>query len=356
MDLPNQLLLYFLLIASGQGLVLAFITGLQRPRHRSFFFLALFFLLMALGCTEKSVEGIFFPVRGEELPFPLAMPLAYLPALFLHLKFLIYPDAVFRKRDLLHFLPAFLLDFCSFYLLPWPGLPTLFAVTTNGQHLFMFEILYKLYFLMHFLIYTMALAKLRDVERVKDEAGIKFKWSQRMIPVLVVFWASWAIINFIGKGNVLGYSLSFFVHTAAMVSIYWFGFSFLLGTKGSFVAQLRRGSGPLQSVAQTIIEKIKHSEVYKNQQITLAEVASQIGCSQKSVSMAINSCHRLNFNAFINYLRVEAFKDSVNDPKFRHLSLFGIAQEVGFSSKASFHRAFKKECGLTPGEYMAERG
>jgi len=176
-----------------------------------------------------------------------------------------------------------------------------------------------------------------------------------MIPVMLVFWVSWAIINFIGKANVLGYSLSFFVHTAAMVSIYWFGFSFLLNTKKSFITQLKRSNGPLQSVTQIIIEKIRSSEVYKNQQVTLAEVASHVGCSQKSVSTAINSYHSLNFNAFINYLRVEAFKASVEDPKFRHLSLFGIAQEVGFSSKASFHRAFKKQCGLTPREYIEGR-
>ncbi len=352
MDLPTKALLYLLLITAGQGLALAVVTGMQKPRHVSFLFLSLFFLLMSLGCVEKSIEGIFYPVRGEELPLPLSMPLAYFPAIYLHLKFLMYPESTFRPWQLVHFLPSFVMDFSSFYLLPWSGNPTGLALTSNMTYTLVFERFYDVYFLGHFLAYTVAIVRFKNGDAIRPEDALKRQWLERMIPVLVVFWASWAVVNFIGKANAFGYLTSFFIHAAVMVSIYWFGYSFLLKMKRPFGAQLSRSRSLGRAAALAIVETIKASGVYKNRKVTLSEVSERVGYSQKAISNAINAAHRSNFNEFINYLRVEAFKQLATDPNNRRLSLFGIAQEAGFSSKASFHRAFKRECGQTPGEYL----
>ena len=49
--------------------------------------------------------------------------------------------------------------------------------------------------------------------------------------------------------------------------------------------------------------------------------------------------------------RVEEAKKKLLDPAFKHLSVLGIAEEVGFSSKSSFNSVFKKHTGTTPSEF-----
>ena len=43
----------------------------------------------------------------------------------------------------------------------------------------------------------------------------------------------------------------------------------------------------------------------------------------------------------------------LSDPASRHLTVEAIAAEVGFNSRASFYRVFKKATGRTPGDFLA---
>jgi AraC-like DNA-binding protein len=56
----------------------------------------------------------------------------------------------------------------------------------------------------------------------------------------------------------------------------------------------------------------------------------------------------MNFNQWLNHVRIHEAKKMFVDEKFAHYSIEGISQEVGFSSISSFNMAFKKETGLTP--------
>ncbi|WP_299212488.1 helix-turn-helix domain-containing protein [uncultured Aquimarina sp.] len=55
---------------------------------------------------------------------------------------------------------------------------------------------------------------------------------------------------------------------------------------------------------------------------------------------------------FINTYRVEAFKKLVALSENNKYSLLGIANKVGFNSKATFYRNFKNIEGVTPKEYL----
>jgi AraC-like DNA-binding protein len=57
------------------------------------------------------------------------------------------------------------------------------------------------------------------------------------------------------------------------------------------------------------------------------------------------------FSDFVNSYRVEAAKRKLLDPAFRHLSVLGIAEEVGFNSKSSFNSVFKKHTNMTPSRF-----
>ena len=60
--------------------------------------------------------------------------------------------------------------------------------------------------------------------------------------------------------------------------------------------------------------------------------------------------HAENVNDYLNRLRVRhALKLMKEKP---HFSIMAIGEEAGFRSRATFYRAFLKECGMTPTQYL----
>jgi len=60
----------------------------------------------------------------------------------------------------------------------------------------------------------------------------------------------------------------------------------------------------------------------------------------------------MNFNDCINKYRIEAIKNSFINGEHKKSTLLGIAFDCGFNSKATFNRAFKKNTGKTPKEFI----
>jgi AraC-like DNA-binding protein len=55
-----------------------------------------------------------------------------------------------------------------------------------------------------------------------------------------------------------------------------------------------------------------------------------------------------NFSDYVNRYRVIHFLREVDNGKLDQLTISGLMNECGFSSKATFYRAFKKIKGCTP--------
>ncbi|TAL60301.1 MAG: AraC family transcriptional regulator, partial [Bacteroidetes bacterium] len=102
-------------------------------------------------------------------------------------------------------------------------------------------------------------------------------------------------------------------------------------------------------------EKLKSymelSRPYLNPDLTLPQLAVEIGISTHLLSQVINEHFKLNFFDFVNQYRVEVFKERIVNPKYGNFSILGIAFECGFNSKSAFNRIFKKYTGLTPSHY-----
>ncbi|MFW6225317.1 MAG: helix-turn-helix domain-containing protein, partial [Bacteroidota bacterium] len=101
-----------------------------------------------------------------------------------------------------------------------------------------------------------------------------------------------------------------------------------------------------------IKEYFENTSDYYSSSITLEHVATHCKSTIHDVSRYINEVIGMNFNDFINKKRIEEAKRRLYAPEYKHLSNEGIGQSVGFKSKTTFYRAFKKFTGKTPGEYM----
>lgn len=112
-------------------------------------------------------------------------------------------------------------------------------------------------------------------------------------------------------------------------------------------------------------EKVRHYEIlldfmneeepFKDPHLHLSDLAEQLQTSHRELSHLINEHAGVNFSQFINGYRVEASKKLMLDPSKNHLTLLGIAFEVGFNSKTNFYTSFKQITGMTPRQYKQSR-
>lgn len=88
--------------------------------------------------------------------------------------------------------------------------------------------------------------------------------------------------------------------------------------------------------------------------LTFSRFAAQVGLPEPALRRAIN--HRLghgHFRNFLNTYRVEEAQRRLRDSATTGDKIVTIALDSGFSSLASFNRAFRQVAGCAPSEYRA---
>lgn len=112
--------------------------------------------------------------------------------------------------------------------------------------------------------------------------------------------------------------------------------------------------GQLNLVSEKVIHLMETEKFFREEGLSVKDVADKIEEQPYIVSQAINSCLGKNFFELVNGYRVEESKNLMMDEKLSHLSMIGIAFEAGFSSKTAFNTAFKKHTGMTPSQFKKE--
>ncbi len=97
---------------------------------------------------------------------------------------------------------------------------------------------------------------------------------------------------------------------------------------------------------------IKEQKLYQNPELSLSEISKKLQTNTSIISKAINQGFAMNFNDFINNYRIEAVKELFVKGEHKKSTLIGIAYDCGFNSKATFNRAFKKNTGFSPKDYL----
>lgn len=89
---------------------------------------------------------------------------------------------------------------------------------------------------------------------------------------------------------------------------------------------------------------------YLRADFDLGKLASLCGVSRARASQALNQCGSGGFYGFVNTYRLAEAKRLLTDPRCA-LNVLEIAMEIGYSSKATFYKAFKEGEGMSPIEY-----
>ena len=113
--------------------------------------------------------------------------------------------------------------------------------------------------------------------------------------------------------------------------------------------QFKLGNNDASEVDQErILRIIKYIYLNYDKKITLEDLATQEYLSSYYISHLIRKITGLNFQNFLNYIRVESAEKLLAEGK---LSLTQISEFCGFSSLAYFNKCFQAWHGITPAQY-----
>jgi AraC-like DNA-binding protein len=114
------------------------------------------------------------------------------------------------------------------------------------------------------------------------------------------------------------------------------------------------GLGALKSwiVREQLMEMMEKDQVFLDPELTLANVARHIGCSDEQLLQVITRELGTDFDDIVEVNRTNfagaLLLHASNEPNY----MSHIAAQSGFSSKAQFLDAFAKFFGMTPKEYQ----
>ena len=100
-----------------------------------------------------------------------------------------------------------------------------------------------------------------------------------------------------------------------------------------------------------VIKLLEEEKIHLSENLSLGEMAFQVGVTDKKLSELLNKHLNTNFYNLVNEYRVGEVKKRLCDESSSKYTLLAIAFESGFQSKASFNRIFKQKTGLSPAEY-----
>ncbi|MBO3698681.1 AraC family transcriptional regulator [Roseivirga sp. E12] len=116
-----------------------------------------------------------------------------------------------------------------------------------------------------------------------------------------------------------------------------------------------RKSGLTKVASEANVEKLmdylNNQKPYLNSQFSLIEASDKLGLKPNYLSQSINQNLNRTFTEVLNECRIRHAADMIISSKYNHLTIEGIANEVGFKSKSAFYINFKKQIGQSPKQY-----
>jgi len=373
-----------LLLLTLQGLIFAFLLLYRYVKKGNLSDLLLFAILMITcyhqTCYTVGFMGWYNTYRTTKINYGLiGLSVAIAPLIYLYVKSVTMSSFRFRKKDWLHFIPAFSIIAYRIVIFLYDASQPGFGDTQNGYlkiHLdeayvlplyevfgyfqnflylaFTFQLFYfyrkkiKEYFsnvyklelnwILSFLVLYTVLYFYGFVQTIVAEFVMDLNYMQRWWLVLL----TGLVIVYVG---IKGY----FTDTTKLKKL---NFSFA----PSRVSIPDAPSETEKSISPKAIEDLKNlmeqEKPYLNPELNLADLADMAKMNRAQLSETINTGFGKNFNDFVNQYRVNAFKKMLAENHQDRLSLLGIALECGFNSKATFNRVFKKLTNLSPTDYL----
>ncbi len=129
-----------------------------------------------------------------------------------------------------------------------------------------------------------------------------------------------------------------------------------LGNGGTSDALRPRPPSRLDSAAEVrvvaaAITQYLDAGAYRRQNLTVREIAGDLGIPMKLVSSVVNSELGKSVPELIRTYRIEDVKMRLADPENDRYTILALASMSGFGSGPRFNTVFRQQVGVTPSEY-----
>ncbi|MFA0961511.1 helix-turn-helix domain-containing protein [Roseivirga sp. BDSF3-8] len=324
----------------------------------------LFSLILLHAVLEESIH-----MYNARFPVPISFGLAVGPIAYFHIRSLVHPRFRWQPAFLLHFIPSLLVDgvlFMAFFTYTANHVEWALAHIPAIQ---MVSLVINAFGLIQLFAYLVAGIRLHtqagDLRPRAYHKGVK-RWLKIFIRVwaaipaflLLVIPPAMIFIQELDQNTYLIYKP---MGLLLSLAIYGLGYHYLISHFDEVGQYLSRARSMKYSVAELedrscqLTRFLTNEKPYLRQDLTVKSLSGLLGWPEKEVSLVIGQGLYTTFNNLINQYRVNEFLRLAGRDDTTHLSIMGIAFEAGFRSKASFYRAFKKENGLTPTEFLAQK-
>jgi AraC-like DNA-binding protein len=297
--------------------------------------------------------------------FPRYTGLLLGPAIYFYLKTQTNQQFNFKKSDARHLLPwglYFLFNLTiffqgKFYIQQFQE--STFGVVLVWIEHFAIIISYLYYFYLSLKIYheykQWVMTQFSDIESVSLEwfrdfiyimiAGQAFSWSFLLLDAILKlsfmqeWWWNLAIVFVVCYVGILGFAQNQ---------------SKRLLFKATEEKNTKKFEIPEEEInhwKNKLLQKMEVDKIYLDPELNLNSLAGILKTNTLLLSSLINNHFGKNFNDFINEYRISEFQKRSKVSDSQHLTMFGIALDSGFNSKATFNRAFKKITGKSPKDF-----
>jgi len=376
----------FFFIATLVGFATSFMVLFSRKNYSKSFFLGLFlFSLAVVSVYNFYLSANIFKHFPDLFMITKSFIFLVAPSAFLYVRTILFSDKkIFKKYDWLHFLP-FLLYF-GLTLFVWIGnyidlhIVDYISVKVHNP----FSMLSLTVWLLYAFCQTMMILNY-DLKKFKENHFQRVKilsWT-KVYNLIILFLFSTLFVHYflMNQVNNLDFSCYILISGVLIFTVGWLyfkpqvfydfnneiseersnHFNFVTDTSSVIKTKEIKNSLPLvkeltPDKKQEYLEKLDYifstKKLFLKKDFVIRDLSDETGISVHHLSNLINSEFNLHFQDYVNLKRIEFFKDKINDPEWKDLSLEGMAWGSGFKSRTTCFRAFIKHTGKSPSEYF----
>jgi AraC-like DNA-binding protein len=373
------LLSLFFFIATIAGLATATMVLFSKKNYSKSFFLGMFLLSLAV----VSIYNFYLSANiFKEFPdlFIITKSFIFLaaPCSFLYVRNILTLDKSFRKYDWLHFIP-FTIYFALtlfVYIGSFTNLKIVDFIAAKIRN--PFSILTLTIWLFYVFFQTMLILNY-DLKKFKGNQFHRTKvinWIRVYNLMILFLFSALFVHHFLAKKiEVVDLSCYFLISSVLVFTVGWLYFrpqifhdeeevfDFVVDNTNTIAVKTKEAKNTIPIANELTLEKreeyllkldhvLNAKNLFLKKDFVIRDLSDETGISVHHLSNLINSEFGLHFQDYVNLKRIEYFKDKINDPEWKDLSLEGMAWGSGFKSRTTCFRAFIKHTGKSPSEYF----